>query len=185
MAKEDTIVSGMAGRYADALYQLARDSKTTDKVAADLKAFAGLAAAAPDLQRMLKSPVFSAESQTKALQAILSQAGISGIAANFIQLVAAKRRLFALDNMIAGYNALHDAARGVTRAEVTVAEPISDQHRAALETALKDISGGKSVDVAVKIDPSIIGGLIVKVGSRQIDGSIRSKLNTLAIAMKG
>jgi len=184
LAKEETIVSGMSGRYADALYQLARDSKATEKVAADLKTFGDLIAENPDMRRMVRSPVFTAEAQTKALDAILAKVGISGLAANFIKLVAAKRRLFAIGDMINGYRALHDAARGVTRAEVTVVEPLGDQHRATLETALKEISGGKSVDVDVKVDPAIIGGIIVKLGSRMVDGSLKTKLNSIRTRMK-
>ncbi len=184
MAKEETVVSGMAGRYADALYQLARDSRTTEKIAADLKVFGDLVAAQPDLQNMVRSPVFTAESQLKALDAILAKVGVSGVAANFIKLVASKRRLFAIGDMIAGYNKLHDSARGVTRADVTVAEPLSDAHRATLEQTLKEISGGKSVDVNVTVDPSIIGGLIVKLGSRMVDGSLKTKLNSIRTRMK-
>ena len=174
----------MAGRYAEALYQLARDSQATDKVAGDLKTFGDLVAASPDLQRLVKSPVFTAESQTKALDAIFAKVGITGIAANFIKLVASKRRLFAVGDMIAGFNSRHDAARGVTRADVTVAQPLSDQHLATLEAALKEISGGKSINVAVNVDPSIIGGLIVKLGSRMLDGSLKTKLNSIRTRMK-
>ena len=174
----------MAGRYADALYQLARDAKSTEKVAADLATFGDMIALSPDLRRLVRSPAFTAESQLKAIDALLAKAGVSGVAANFIKLVAAKRRLFAIGDMIAGYNALHDAARGVTRAEVTVAAPLGDQHRAALEAALKEISGGKSVDVDVRVDPSIIGGLVVKLGSRMVDGSLKTKLNSIRSRMK-
>ena len=184
MAKEETIVSGMAGRYAEALYQLAAESRATEKVAADLKTFGELVAGNPDLQRLVRSPVFTAESQLKALGAILAKADISGIAANFIKLVTSKRRLFAIGDMIAGFNKLHDAARGVARAEVTVAQPLNDQHRDTLEAALKEISGGKSVDVNINVDPSIIGGLVVKLGSRMVDGSLKTKLNLIRTRMK-
>jgi F-type H+-transporting ATPase subunit delta len=174
----------MAGRYAEALYQLAQESKATDKVAADLQSFSDLVKASPDLQRVVRSPVFSAESQVKAIGALLDKAGISGVAANFIKLVAAKRRLFAITDMIAGFNKLHDAARGVARAEVTVAHPLNDAHRAQLESVLKEISGGKSVNVDVNVDPSIIGGLVVKLGSRMVDGSLRTRLNSIRTRMK-
>lgn len=184
MAKEETIVSGMAGRYAEALYQLAQESKATDRVAADLQSFSNIVQASPDLQRVVRSPVFSAESQVKAVGAILDKAQITGVAANFIKLVAAKRRLFAIGDMIAGFNKLHDAARGVARAEVTVAHALTDAHRAQLEAVLKEISGGKSVDVDVTVDPSIIGGLVVKLGSRMVDGSLRTKLNSIRSRMK-
>ena len=184
MAKVETIVSGMAGRYAQALYQLASEQGATDQVARDLAGFAALIAESPDLERLVRSPAFAADEQVRGLNALLVRAGISGVAANFIKLVATKRRLFAIGDMIAGYTALHDAARGITRAEVTVAEPLAQQHLEALKAALAQVSGGRSVDVAVKVDPSIIGGLVVKLGSRMVDGSLKTKLNSIRTRMK-
>ena len=174
----------MAGRYALALYNLAQEQKSVDAVAADLATFDALVASNDDMQRLVKSPVFSAEDQVKALGQILAKVGISGLAANFIQLVASKRRLFALRDMIKIYGQLHDSARGVTRAEVTVAEPLGEAHLASLKAALQGVTKGKSVDVAVKVDPSIIGGLIVKLGSRMVDGSLKTKLNSIRTRMK-
>ena len=184
MANEETIVSGMAGRYAQALFQLAGEQKATDQVAADLASFSALIAESADLARLVRSPSFSAEEQVKALTALLARAGITGIAANFIKLVASKRRLFAIGDMIAAFGKLHDAARGVTRAEVTVAEPLADQHLEALKAALAQVSGGRTVNVALKVDPSIIGGLVVKLGSRMVDGSLKTKLNSIRTRMK-
>lgn len=174
----------MAGRYASALFALAAEQNATDKVAADLTAFDALVRDNADMQRLVRSPVIAADDQVKALDAVLAKVGISGLAANFIKLVAAKRRLFAVDNMIAGFHALNDAARGVTRAEVTVASAMSDTQVQALKQALAEVSGGKSVEVAMKIDPSIIGGLIVKLGSRMVDGSLKTKLNSIRTRMK-
>jgi F-type H+-transporting ATPase subunit delta len=174
----------MSGRYAVALFALAKEQGTTDQVAADLKAFASLIDESPDLQRFVRSPVFSAEVQQKALTAILDKAGFNLAAANFLKLVAAKRRLFAIRDMIRDYLALDDDAKGVTRADVTVAEPLAEGHRAALEEALKNVTGGKSVEVNVKIDPSIIGGLVVKLGSRMVDASLKTKLNSIRTLMK-
>jgi F-type H+-transporting ATPase subunit delta len=184
VAKQETIVSGMAGRYALALFQLAGEANATDAVAADLDRFAAMVAESADLQHLVRSPVFSAEQQVKALGALLSSAGISGLAANFLKLVASKRRLFAVSGMIAGYKALNDVAKGVKRAEVTVAEPLSDANRAALESALAQVSGGKSVIVDFKVDPAIFGGLVVKLGSRMVDGSLKTKLNSIRTRMK-
>jgi F-type H+-transporting ATPase subunit delta len=184
VADEDTIVSGMPGRYASALFSLAQDANSTGEIAAALKTFDALVAESPDLQRLVRSPIFSAAEQLKALDAILAAAGISGQAANFIKLVAAKRRLFAIRAMIADYQKLYDAERGVTRAEVTAAGPLSDDHVAALREALKDATHGKDVEVALKIDPSIIGGLVVKLGSRMVDGSLKTKLNAIRTRMK-
>ncbi len=184
MAQEDNIVTGMPGRYASALFDLAQEQKATDSVAADLKAFDTLVAGSPDLQRLVRSPVFTAEEQTRALGAVLDKAGIKGLAANFLKLVATKRRLFAVREMIRSYSQLLDAAKGVKRAEVTVAEPLGDAHLAALKDALREVSGGQSVELSVKVDPSIIGGLVVRLGSRMVDGSLRTKLNTIRNRMK-
>lgn len=184
MAKQESIVTGMAGRYAQALFALAQEQHVTDSVAADLHSFQALVAESRDLERLTKSPVFSADEQVKALTAVLNRAGIGGLAANFLKLVASKRRLFAVDDMIAGFNALNDAVKGVVRAEVIVAEPLSDAHLAALKNALAEISGSPSVEVAVKVDPSIIGGLIVKLGSRMVDGSLKTKLDSIRTRMK-
>ncbi len=174
----------MAGRYAEALFALAQETGTTDDVAADLATFAGLIASSEDLRRFVKSPVFSAEEQVKALGAILAKAEIKGAAANFLKLVATKRRLFAVADMIRDFNILNDHAKGLARASVTVAEPLKEEHVEALKTALAGIAGGKSVEIAVKVDPSIIGGLIVQLGSRMVDGSLKTKLNSIRTRMK-
>jgi F-type H+-transporting ATPase subunit delta len=184
LAAQKTRVSGMAGRYAQALFALGQETGTTEKAAADLGAFAELIRSSVDLQRFIKSPVISAEEQVRALDAILARAGITGIAANFLKLVAAKRRLFAIREMIRDFNLLSDAERGITRADVTVAGTLMPEHVDALRNALSDISGGGEVDIAVKVDPAIIGGLIVKLGSRMVDSSLKTKLNSIRARMK-
>ncbi len=184
MAEQDNIVSGMAGRYASALFSLARDGRSIDQVAAALKTFDDMIAGSPELARLVRSPAFSADQQTRALGALLDKAGISGVAANFVKLVAAKRRLFAIRAMIADYHKLYDSWRGVARAEITSAAPLSDAHVAALKEALKDVTGGRSVEISANVDPSIIGGLVVRLGSRMVDGSLKTKLNAIRIRMK-
>lgn len=184
MAQEETIVSGMAGRYASALFDLAQEQNAVDAVFSDLKAFDALIAGSPDLERLVRSPAFSAQEQTRALGAVLERAGVGSLASNFLKLVASKRRLFAVREMIRDFTALVDNARGVKHAEVTVAEPLSDAHLEALKSALRDVSGGASVEVAVKVDPSIIGGLVVKLGSRMVDSSLKTKLNSIRNRMK-
>ena len=174
----------MAGRYAQALFELAKESKTTDQVAADLVAFRGLVAESDDFRRFVKSPVFTADEQVRALNTILTRAGIAGQAAKFLKLVATKRRLFAVDDMIAGYQRLYDASRDVSRAEITVAEPLKDAHVAALKEALAQVAGSRSVEVAITVDPAILGGMIVKLGSRMVDSSLRTKLNSIRTRMK-
>lgn len=183
MAGEEPIISGMAGRYANALLELALEQKSTDAVKGDLERFDALVASSPDLQRLVRSPVFTAEEQAKALFAILSKAEIGGLAAKFLMLVASNRRLFAVRDMIRAYRVLVAKHKGEVAAEVTVAEKLNDKHLDALKSALKGVTG-KEVDLNVKIDPKIIGGLIVKVGSRMVDTSLRTKLNSIKHAMK-
>jgi F-type H+-transporting ATPase subunit delta len=174
----------VAGRYASALFSLAQDNRQFEAVADSLSKFDALVAESPDLERLVRSPVFSAADQLKALDAVLARANIGGIAANFIRLVTSKRRLFLIREMIADYRKLYDAHRGVARAEVTSAAPLSDANVLALKDSLRAISGGRDVDLSVKLDPSIIGGLVVKLGSRMVDGSLRTKLNAIRLSMK-
>jgi F-type H+-transporting ATPase subunit delta len=173
----------MAARYATGLFDLAREQNLIDAVKADLGRFDGLVAESPDLSRLVRSPVFSAEEQTQALTAVLDKAGIGGLAAKFLKLVTQNRRLFAVRDMVRSYDELVAKHKGEAKAEVTVAEPLKDEHRDALLAALKSVSG-KDVDLDVKVDPAIIGGLVVKLGSRMVDTSLRTKLNAIKNAMK-
>ena len=184
MAGEDHTLPGMAGRYATALFELALEDKAVDAVKQDLDQFDALIAANPDLARLVRSPVFSADEQLKALSAILAKAGIKGIAANFLRVITTNRRLFAVRDMIRGYRTLVARHRGEVTAEVTVAEQLSDKNLDALKSALKSVTGGKDIDLEVKVEPAIIGGLVVKLGSRMIDSSLRTKLNAIKFAMK-
>ena len=184
MAQDDTHVFGVAGRYASALFALAQDDRQTEAVAQSLAKLDALIAGSPDLERLVRSPVFSAADQQRALDVILEREGISGIAANFVRLVIRKRRLFAIRDMIAAYRKLYDASRGVTPAEATSATALTEDNIAALKDQLKAVSGGANVDLDVKVDPSIIGGLIVRLGSRMVDGSLKTKLNAIRLAMK-
>jgi F-type H+-transporting ATPase subunit delta len=183
VAGEDGIVSGMAGRYATALFELARESNAIDRVQSDLKFFDALVADNPDLMRLVRSPVFAADEQEKALGAVLEKAGISGIAANFLRVVTSNRRLFAVRDMIRGFNKLVAAHKGEVTAQVTVAEQLNDTRMNDIRAALREVTG-KDVQVDVTVDPSIIGGLKVKLGSRMVDASLRTKLNSIKIAMK-
>ena len=184
MAGETQIISGMAGRYADALFELALEEKAVDAVKKDLEQFDAMIADSADLSRLVRSPVFGVDEQLKALGAILDKAGIGGIAANFLRVITTNRRLFAVRDIIKGYRALVARHKGEVRAEVTVAETLSDANLDALKGALKSVTGGKDIDLDIEVDPAIIGGLIVKVGSRMIDSSLRTKLNAIKFAMK-
>jgi F-type H+-transporting ATPase subunit delta len=176
-------VSGMAGRYATALFELARESNAIEAVKADLERFDALVAESPDLMRLVRSPVFSADEQMQALRAVLDRAAIGGLAANFVLLAAKNRRLFAVRDMVKAFRGLVADHKGEATAEVTAAERLKDDHIAALKGALKAVSG-KDVDLNIKIDPAIIGGLVVKLGSRMVDSSLRTKLNAIRQAMK-
>jgi F-type H+-transporting ATPase subunit delta len=180
---DEPIVSGMAGRYATALFELALEEHAIDTVKADLDRFDAMLAESSDLQRLVRSPVFTAEVQTKALSAVLAKAGIEGIAARFLKVVSSNRRLFAAPDMIRGFRTLVALHRGEASATVTVAEKPTDAHLAAIKDALKAVTK-KDVQIEVKVDPSIIGGLIVKLGSRMVDTSLRTKLNAIKHAMK-
>lgn len=184
MAKEETYVSGMAGRYAQALFDLAKDSNATETVAKDLTTFEDMIHESDDLRRFLRSPAISTEDQIAALDTLLNRAGIAGMAAKFLKLVAQKNRLFAVADMIRDFHKLNDNEKGVARAEVTVAEPLKEAHQLALKDALASVAGSRGVSMSVKVDPSIIGGMIVKLGSRMMDSSLRTKLNMIRTRMK-
>ena len=183
MAAEDPSVSGVSGRYATALFELARDEKSVDAVKDDLDKFDAMLADSADLKRLVRSPVFSSDTQVKALSAVLDKAGISGISANFLRVLTVNRRLFAVSDVIRAFRALVANFKGEATADVTVAETLSDKNLDVLKTALKSVTG-KDVSLNVKVDPSIIGGLVVKLGSRMVDSSLRTKLNTIKHAMK-
>jgi F-type H+-transporting ATPase subunit delta len=184
VAGTQPIISGMAGRYASALFELALEGKALDQVKAELDKFEQLMSDNADLERLVRSPVFGADEKLKALSAILDKAGIKGLAANFLRVLTTNRRLFAARDVIRAYRALVAKHRGEVTAQVTVAEKMSDKNLAALKDALKAKTAGKDIDLDVTIDPAIIGGLIVKVGSQMVDSSLRTKLNSIKLAMK-
>lgn len=173
----------MSGRYATALFELARDEKNVDAVKADLDSFSALLNESADLKRLVLSPVFTADEQGKALGAVLAKAGIGGTTAKFLQVLTANRRLFAVADVIRAFRALVAKFKGEATADVTVAEALNDKNLDALKSALKSVSG-KDVALNVTVDPSIIGGLVVKLGSRMVDSSLRTKLNSIKNAMK-
>jgi F-type H+-transporting ATPase subunit delta len=184
VAGEDPIVAGMAGRYASALFELARDTKAVDAVKGDLDRFAALLAESADLKRLVRSPVFGVEDQLRALTVILERAALGALTVNFFKLVTTNRRLYAIGDMIKAFALLYARYKGEVTAAVTVAEPLGDKQRSALEDALKSVTS-ENVALSVTVDPAIIGGLIVKLGSRMVDTSLRTKLNSIRQAMKG
>ena len=163
---------------------LALEEKALDKVRADLDRFDAMMAGSADLNRLVRSPVFSADEQAKALAPVLKQAGIDGISANFIKLVAVQPPPVRASATSSGPSARWwRKHKGEVSASVTVAEPLSDAHLSALKSALNTVTG-KDVDLQVEVDPAIIGGLVVKLGSRMVDSSLRTKLNSIKTAMK-
>lgn len=173
----------MAERYATALFDLALDQNAVDAVGADLTTFDRLIAGSADLARLVRSPVFTAEEQLKAMSVVIERAGIAGLAARFLKVVASNRRLFAIRDIIHAYRAMVAKHKGEITAQITVAEQVSGAHLAAITDALNSVTG-KQVQVDVRVDPAIIGGLVVKLGSRMVDSSLRTKLNAIKHAMK-
>lgn len=183
MAGSSQSVSGVAERYASSLFDLALEENALPAVSAALDAFQGLIDESEDLGRLVKSPVFTAEEQLNAVSAVLDKAGIAGLAANFIKVAASNRRLFAVPGMIKSFREIYARHRGEASADVTTAHALSAAQEKELKEALKGVTG-KDVTINVTVDPSILGGLIVKVGSRQIDSSLRTKLSTLKLSLK-
>jgi len=171
-------------RYASALYDLASAGNALDAVATDLDKLQRAIVESVDLQRLIASPVLSRDAQGKALAAVGGALGLGELVCRFIGLVARNRRLFALPGMIRAYRKLLADARGEITAEVTAARPLSQAQQAALVAAMKRALGGK-VAVDIKLDPALLGGLVVKLGSRMIDNSLKTKLQKLQFAMKG
>jgi len=173
----------MAGRYATALFELALETNAIDAVKSDLDRFDALIAGSADLARLVRSPVFTAEEQVRALRSVLDRAGLSGLSAQFLLTVASNRRLFAVRDMIKAYGLLVARHRGEVSAQVTLAQPPRPEHLAAIKEALNAVTK-KNVQIDVNVDPSIIGGLVVKLGSRMVDTSLRTRLNMIKHAMK-
>lgn len=184
MASQGTGASELAGRYAAALFELADENKALDQTAQDLTSLKTMLAESPDLARMVRSPILSRAEQGRAMAAVMEQAGLSELVQRFVGLVAQNRRLFALPGMIDAFLAELARRRGQMTARVTAARPMSDAQVHALVETLRS-SLGRQVDVQVDVDPALIGGLVVKVGSRMIDSSVRTKLAKLQLAMKG
>ena len=176
--------TGLAGRYATALFELADADKQLDQVADDLSVLAQMLDESDDLNRLIRSPVISRDAQSAAMTAVMEAAEISELSRKFIGLVAQNRRLFALPAMIKGYQSLLNALRGESTAEVVSAKKLTDSQLAAIKDTLKSATG-TNVSVDASVDESLLGGLIVKVGSLMVDSSLKTKLNQLRFSMKG
>lgn len=184
MASQEGPVSGLAQRYASAFYELASDQRALDATAQDLRSIKAMLASSEDLRRLVRSPLIGRDEQARALDAVLAQAGIAQLTRNFVGVVARNRRLFALSAMIDLFLRILAERRGEITADVTAAQPLNPEQTTALEDALRRIVGGK-VAVNLAVDPSLLGGLVVKIGSRLFDSSVRTKLQRLQFALKG
>jgi F-type H+-transporting ATPase subunit delta len=180
-----TSATGVAGRYASALFDLADNARSLDQVAQDLTDFRKMANESPELSRLLASPVVGRDLQSKALLAVLDAAGIKGLTRSFVGTVAANGRARDLIAMATAFLAELASRRGETTASVTSAVPLSPQQLQQLSDSLRSVLGGAKVSIDARVEPEILGGLVVKVGSRLFDSSIRSKLQRLQLAMKG
>jgi F-type H+-transporting ATPase subunit delta len=177
------MISGVAERYAGSLYELASEAGAVAKVEADLARFEALLDGSEDLRRLIESPVFSSDEQFKAISAIVDKAKIGGLTANFLRVVARNRRLFAVPGMVRAFGRIAAAARGEVVADVISAHDLTAAQKSELATTLKGVAG-KDVSINLTIDPSLLGGLVVKIGSRQIDTSLKTKLASLKLALK-
>ena len=177
--------SSVAGRYASALFELADNAKSLDQVAQDLATFRQMLSDSADLRRVIASPVIGRDLQTKAILAVLDAAGIKGLTRSFVGTVAANRRARELPGMVTEFLAELARRRGETTATVTSAVPLTPAQLQQLTDTLRKMLGDAKVSIDARVEPDILGGLLVKVGSRLFDSSIRSKLQRLQLAMKG
>jgi F-type H+-transporting ATPase subunit delta len=184
VSSDDPMMASMAGRYAAALFELAKEQRQLEQVERDVATFQSMLDGSGDLRRLVRSPVISADDQAKALAAVLEKAGISGLTGNFLKLIARNRRLFAAADMLKGFRTLLARERGEVSADVASAHPLTSEQMQLLSDTLRT-SIGKNVRIDTRVDPSLLGGLIVKIGSRMIDSSLRTKLNNLKVVMKG
>jgi F-type H+-transporting ATPase subunit delta len=183
MASEAAGVSGLAERYGTALFDLADERKEFDATAEDLKTLRAMLRDSSDLRRLIRSPVLSREDQGKAIAAIAAKAELSPLTRNFLGLLARNRRLFALPEIIESYLSRLALRRGEVTARVVAAQQLSPRQRAAVDDELRK-AVGRPVTVDLHVDPGLLGGLIIKLGSRLIDASLKSKLHRLQLAMK-
>ncbi|HWB52026.1 MAG TPA: F0F1 ATP synthase subunit delta [Stellaceae bacterium] len=184
MADESTGISGLAERYAAALFELADERHALDAVAGDLRELRAMLAASGDLLRLVRSPVLSRAQQGQAMAALAENARLSKLTADFVAVVARNRRLFAVPAMIEAYLNKLAARRGEVTAEIIAAQALSEAQQNALGDQLRRVVGGR-VAMDIRVDHSLLGGMIVKIGSRMVDGSLKGRLQRLQLSMKG
>jgi F-type H+-transporting ATPase subunit delta len=183
LASETSGLSGIAERYATALYDLADETKSLDAVAADLRSLRNLIDGSPDLRRFLRSPLIDRQAQTRGMQAVLAAAKTGDLVRRFVGVVGGNRRLFALPGMIEAFLRQLAKRRGEVTVHVSSARPLSAEQSAGLTDALRKAVGQK-INIESKVEPELIGGLVVRVGSRLVDTSIRTQLQKLRRALR-
>ena len=176
---------GLAGRYAGALYALATDANKVDAVVADLSGLATLISDNDDVKTMVSSPAFSWAEQTNAMTAIMEKGGADALTVKFVGTVASNGRLHAMGRIIVAFLEENARRRGEVSAEVVSAVTLDAKREAAVKKVIASLAGSDKLSLSMRVDPSLIGGLVVRIGSRMIDTSIKSKLNRLETAMKG
>ncbi|WP_411816873.1 F0F1 ATP synthase subunit delta [Hyphococcus sp. DH-69] len=176
-------ISGVAGRYANALFDLATEAGAVDAVENELKSLQAAIDASSELSAFLRSPVYGVAEQLDAMTALAEKAGYSTLTANFLKLVAKNGRLSALSDAIRAYLALAANARGEVSADAVTAAPMNDEQIKALRLEIERMVG-KAVNLETRVDPDLLGGLVVKIGSQMVDASLRTKLNRLKTVMK-
>ncbi|MBV9331652.1 MAG: F0F1 ATP synthase subunit delta [Alphaproteobacteria bacterium] len=174
----------LAERYATAILELAQEQKSVEAVERDLKELAQALRTKRDLARFVRSPIFSRDDQVKGMRAVLQASGASALTTRFVLTLASKRRLFALLDIIRVFETHLAKLRGEVDATVISAHALSDAQSADLKSAIKSRLG-REPRLALQVDPSLLGGIVVKVGSRMVDTSLRSKLNGIRLAMRG
>ncbi|HTW26106.1 MAG TPA: F0F1 ATP synthase subunit delta [Acetobacteraceae bacterium] len=175
---------GLADRYANALYALADERHELDAVIAQMEALGRLIDSSPEFRRLMHSPLIDLNQARNAARAVLAQEGFGEIVQNFVGVVASNRRLAALRGIVATFASLVAQKRGVVTAEVTTAHPLNDVQRSQLRARLIEAGYG-NVHMEEAVDPSLLGGLVVRVGARLYDTSLKSRLQRLQHAMKG
>lgn len=183
MSSSASLTSGVAGRYATALFEIAKDSGLLDRVETDLDSLSQALADSPELREAIASPIFTREDLDNAIAAVAGKMGLGAEVTNTLRLMARNRRLFVLPGLISQVKALIADDRGEVTAEVISAKPLTKGQTEALVATLRG-GAGKDVKLNVTVDEGLIGGLVVKIGSRMIDTSIRSKLANLQNVMK-
>ena len=184
MASNIKGVTGLTGRYASALFDLAEENNVLDDVAKDLALLQELIDESDDLSRMIKSPIISRDEQTRSMMAILDKGKFSDLTKKFVGLISSNRRLFAVRGIIDDYLTILSSKRGEITADVVSAVPLSKDQEGKLLEKLDSIVTGE-VSLRLNVDPGLLGGLVVKIGSRMVDSSISSKLQRLRLAMRG